>query len=129
MKLIFSDPDAPALFVDSAGLVQGANQAAQDLLHKTLENIVGQTGGAVMNCCNAALPDGCGKQEACTRCVLRNSVMDTHQTGNHHTRVKAVLPMDPGPPPQEMHLCVSTALHAGLVLVKVHELEMLSQAV
>lgn len=128
MKLIFADPEAPALFVDSAGLVQGANQAALDLLHKTLESIVGQTGGAVMNCCNAALPNGCGKQQACTQCVLRNSVMDTHQTGNSHLRVRAKLPVDPGPPPRDMQLLVSTAMHQGLVLVKVHELEMVNRA-
>jgi len=124
MKLIFTDPEAPVLFVDSSGLVQGANLAARGLLQKTLEDIVGQPGGNVMNCCNAAQPNGCGQQPPCQHCVLRNSVMDTHRTGNPHMKVQACLPMDPGPPPINMILCVSTALHQGLVLVKVHELEM-----
>ena len=123
MKLVFADTEAPVLFVDTQGLIQGANQPAQDVLHRTLEEIVGQRGGAVMGCHNASLPGGCGEQEACPLCVLRNSVMDTHETGQAHLRARAVLPVDPGPPPSEMAVCFSTALHQGLVLVKVHDME------
>jgi PAS domain-containing protein len=81
----------PVLVVDEQGVIALANQHALDILGKELNTVQGYKGGDAMECAYARLPGGCGKTEHCKACTIRNSVMETFDTGQSLLRVPAYL--------------------------------------
>jgi hypothetical protein len=79
----------PVLLVSSEGRVVTANRKGLSLLNKTPENVDAKLGGDVFGCRYAALPGGCGKTVHCKACTIRNTIMDTLQSGKSNMRVPA----------------------------------------
>lgn len=73
--------DLPVFIVDAEGRMAASNQTARDTLGKNDHEVTGLLGGEVMECKFARLPEGCGKTEHCLECTIRNTVMETHETG------------------------------------------------
>ena len=82
---------APVLVVDPQGEILFANKHALGLLGKDLEGVRGYKGGDAMECAYARLPGGCGRTEHCKACTIRNSVVETFNTGQSLLRVPAYL--------------------------------------
>jgi len=81
----------PVVVVDSERHVIGANRSAQEMLGKEESDFHGKLGGEVFDCHHASKPGGCGKQLHCEYCVVRRSVMHTHETGEAVDKKPATL--------------------------------------
>jgi PAS domain-containing protein len=81
----------PVVVVNAQGEVSLANQRALKMLGKSLDRVKGFKGGEAMECAHARLPGGCGNTVHCQACTIRNSVMETFETGRSLQRVPAYL--------------------------------------
>ena len=61
--------------------MKNSNEFGAKALNKTIDKIIGQPGGNVLNCVYSFLPEGCGKTEHCSGCAIRTAVMGIHNTG------------------------------------------------
>jgi PAS domain-containing protein len=104
-------------------VVEGANPAAQKVLGKAEEEMLGRRGGDVFDCAHASLPEGCGRTIHCSGCTIRNTVTDTYRNGTPHLRVPSTLTRGEADSPQSVRLHISTERVGGKVLLKVEGLE------
>ena len=111
--------DTPVLVVNGDGIVEMANAHARAILQKDLSQIVGQKGGDVFECTYARLPQGCGNTIHCTGCTIRRTVMHTHETGQSHTRVLAVLNWENADEKQQIPFLISTEKVRDAVLLRI----------
>jgi len=109
----------PILVVDSEGSIDCANKYARDILQKAPSEINGRKGGDVFECAYAKLPKGCGNTIHCDACTIRNTVMDTHVTGNPHIYTKAYLTQGTPDENQEIKFLISTQKVANIVLLRI----------
>jgi hypothetical protein len=68
-----------------------ANQSACELFNKDLMEIDGYRGGQVFDCIHSFSEAGCGLDENCADCKIKNAVVDTFASGNSHANVQTVL--------------------------------------
>ena len=111
--------DTPVLVVNGDGIVETANAQARAILQKDLSQIVGQAGGDVFECEYARLPEGCGNTIHCAGCAIRRTVMHTHETGQSHTRVPAVLNWEGTDEKRQIPFLISTEKVQNIVLLRV----------
>ena len=84
--------DRPALLMQSnPRQVVTANEKACELFGKALSQIEGHRGGQVFDCIHAFTEAGCGLDENCENCKIKNAVVDTFTTGNSHNSVHTIL--------------------------------------
>ena len=112
----------PVLTVTPEGTIGAANQEALKLLGKSPVNIQGFKGGDVFECENARLPGGCGQTVHCSGCTIRNTVMDTVQTGKPHRRVQAYLNQYSDSGSHRYDLLISTEKKGGVVFLNIEEM-------
>ena len=112
--------DWPAAVLDFAPLVSvivdhdlqviRANRAAAALADQPAEQMHGRRAGHALRCLNAlADPRGCGFGPSCGKCKVRETVLDTHATGEARCRVQARLPLRRDGEDGPVDLLVSTA--------------------
>jgi hypothetical protein len=70
----------------------------------------------------AKLPEGCGLTVHCSGCAIRNTVMDTVQTGKVHRFVPAYLNPNSDIESHRFELLISTERKGGVVFLKVEEM-------
>lgn len=102
-----------------------ANKEACNFLGKSIADVTGFTGGDVFECENARLPEGCGKTFHCSGCTIRNTVMDTVETGKANRKVKAYLNPQSLNESNRFELLISTEKIGGVVFLKVEEIQQL----
>jgi len=109
----------PIVVVNNRGNAETANKAARKILQKELPEIVGFTGGDIFECAYSKSPEGCGKTTHCSGCTIRNTVMDTFQSGNSHMEIKA--PLNQGTPEknEEVIYLISTEKVSDVVLLRI----------
>lgn len=112
----------PTVLVTEEGAVNSANSSALSLLGKRPAQIQGQQGGDVFECTYAELPEGCGKTVHCSGCTIRNTVMDTWETGEPHPRVPAYLQQSPSGEPGRLELLISTEKQGGMVFLRIEKM-------
>ena len=112
---------APVMMVDANSVVLGANREAAQALGHDASTMRGMRPGDAIHCVNANLPGGCGEQSVCIDCVLRNSVVHTHETGD--AVVHAATPHSDGgvAAPNGVTRAISTEKLGRVVLVRVDE--------
>ncbi len=99
------------VLVDKDRRVQNANDAALAFSRRSAEEIQGLCGGEALRCLYALDdPKGCGYGPCCDSCVVRNTVLDTFETGESHQGAKTRLPFMIGGKQRELDLSVSTVL-------------------
>ena len=81
----------PIYLVDNDGRIVTANNAAQKVHAKDLDQISGELGGDVMECIYAKNKGGCGNTVHCKGCTIRNNVNHTMETKQNLYRVSATL--------------------------------------
>lgn len=111
--------NAAVVVVDATGSVSSANKQARELLRKDLPEIEGFKGGDVFECAYANLPEGCGNTVHCDGCTIRNTVMDTFQTGKSHLKIPAYLIHGIPGNSQEIQYVISTEKVKDVVLVSI----------
>jgi hypothetical protein len=110
------------VLVTQEGAVNSANSSALSLLDKGQAEIQGKQGGDVFECMYAELPEGCGKTVHCSGCAIRNTVMDTWETGELHLRVPAYLQQSSGGVTTRLKFLISTQKKGGMVFLRIEEI-------
>lgn len=113
----------PVLVVDDDIAVVTGNTVAQRALGKSVISIRGYRGGDIITCEEAAKPGGCGKQQKCKGCVIRNSVNHTHRTGEPVTGAVAEQRILRDGRYVEQRFRISTARRGDVVLLRVDEVK------
>lgn len=81
----------PVFIVNDDARILAASSLGQELVGKDIDNIKDHLGGEVFECAYSKLPGGCGKTIHCKSCVIRNTVMDTLDSGEPQYRIPAIL--------------------------------------
>ena len=70
--------------------IEELNEAASRTFGLDRESVIQQRGGDVLHCLHALeTPEGCGRSESCTDCVIRNSILSCLAgQGVHRRRMK-----------------------------------------
>ena len=120
--------NAPVVIVTETGDIKTANKQAQELLQKKLSDIEGFMGGKVFECAYSKLPEGCGNTIHCSGCTIRNTVMDTFQSGISHKKKPAYLNVGDPEKPQKIDLLISTEKAGAVVFLRIDELRVKCEA-
>jgi PAS domain-containing protein len=82
--------DIAVIAVDANAAIQLANAAAERVLGWKMSDLQGTLAGNVIECVNAANPEGCGKHVNCAGCAIRGTVTATFADGQPRTGVEAM---------------------------------------
>jgi PAS domain-containing protein len=118
----------PVAVVDDDMRMIEANDLALTALGKTRDAAVGMRSGDVIECANAKLPGGCGRQVHCAACTLRNSVRETFETGEGFTEVPAWLRQDPAADnetPGKLRVLITTEKIGNVVMLRFDDIKKL----
>jgi hypothetical protein len=92
LKELIENIDAPILLMQpEPRQVYTANNKALELFAKKLSQIEGRRGGQVFDCIHAFSEAGCGKDENCENCKIKNAVVETFATGNSFENISVDL--------------------------------------
>ena len=114
--------DAPILAILPDAKVFTANQKAQNLLGKGLEQIQNYRGGEVIECHHAHFGAGCGFEVHCQSCTIRKTVLETFATGQSRIKVPAYPDLQIGAEVKTMSLLISTWKFGNFVLLQIDDL-------
>jgi hypothetical protein len=109
----------PVLLVESEPRILTGNKPACQLLGKELPQIEGHKGGEVIECAYASTPDGCGQDVHCKACTIRNTVLETFETGRSFLHVKAFPNIQFDQDTRTMSLEISTEKVGEVVLLRI----------
>jgi len=108
-KTSLSQLNHPALLMQSnPRQVVTANEKACELFGKDLSQIEGHRGGQVFDCIHSFTDAGCGLDENCENCKIKNAVVDTITTGNSHNSVHTILDIKKQNQTKQYEIQVST---------------------
>ena len=112
--------DAPILLMQpDPRQVHTANKKACELFEKDLSQIEGHRGGQVFDCVHAFTEMGCGKDENCEDCKIKNSIVDTFTSGKSYDGVSTVLEIKKNNSKKPYVLKVSTEKVGDLALIRI----------
>lgn len=114
--------DAPVMAIDQQGCLRTANQKVEKLLQKKLPEMEDQLGGDLMECAYAQLPGGCGNTKHCPACTIRNTVMNTYNTGRPHSGVHAILNRRSEQGIVPVRLQITTVKSRDIVILRIEEM-------
>ncbi|ADI74045.1 PAS/PAC sensor signal transduction histidine kinase [Methanohalobium evestigatum Z-7303] len=93
LKTIYENVPMVIMMVDSERRIFKVNKSAELFSGTTSDEMVGLRGGEALRCLNSlSNPDGCGFGQYCQECKVKNTVIDTFETGNNHYNVETSLP-------------------------------------
>ena len=107
---IFEDHPTPTIVVDADVRLLLVNREARKMLGHAGDGsqLLLRRGGDVLHCLNAEGPGGCGRQSACSGCVIRRSVGRALETGTLQ-RGRADFPARRGSQVVDISLVVNAA--------------------
>jgi len=90
LSAIYRNAPMVMMVVNSERRVQQVNGFATQFAGKDAEDMLGLRGGEALRCMHVLDdPKGCGFGEFCRQCVIRNTVLDTLETGETHLQEEA----------------------------------------
>ena len=104
-------------------LVVTANKRACELFDKDLIEIDGYRGGQVFDCIHSFTEAGCGLDENCEDCKIKNAVVDTFASGQSHTNVQTVLDIKKQEEIAPYAMVISTEKVGEFVLINIIKYE------
>lgn len=108
---IFENSPLIMFLVDRETRVCKLNKVAEVMMRRKEIEAIGLRGGEALRCVNSLDdPKGCGYSNACKKCIVRNTVLDTFQTGIAHSSVEAPMPYDSVTGMVNLWMLVSTTL-------------------
>jgi hypothetical protein len=114
--------DAPVVVMDRDCRVLGANTKALDLIGHPVDEIECVLCGPAIECAYSHLPQGCGNTEHCPACAIRQSIQQTHDTGEPLMRVPASDDIDTPDGIRRRRMTLSTEKAADIVLLRIDEM-------
>lgn len=109
LRSVFDAVPSPAFVVDRDVRILDANRAASLFMGDQPEKFLRQRAGDVLRCLQAAeAPNGCGTGEACTDCLVRNSVKQA-MDGYEAVRQRTAMQLVEGNGISELHLLVTAS--------------------
>ena len=112
--------DAPVLLMQgNPRQVVTANRQALTLFGKELEAVAGHRGGQVFDCVHSFTEAGCGKDQNCEGCSIKDAIVDTFTTGSPHQGVAATLQLKKDGATESRVVQVSTEKIGELALVRI----------
>ncbi|WP_167880939.1 ATP-binding protein [Methanococcoides sp. AM1] len=105
---IFKNVPFIAIIVNNDERVEFINRATTDALGKEGDKSFGLLGGELLGCVNSLIGDGCGKNEACSDCTLRNSLIHTFETGESIYKKEAEMNLETNDGVLTHNLTIST---------------------
>jgi len=131
LSAIYENTPTPILLVDKDRKIRKANAAALKAAGRDYDDMLGTRGGEALRCIHALDdPRGCGFGEACEKCAVRNTIMDTYNAGTPHKQVAAEITLNDTTPGKHYDLWVSTIpleLGERMVLVCLEDVTELKQ--
>jgi PAS domain S-box-containing protein len=124
---MFDNAPITLVLVDQDRRVRRANRVASELSGRSTEDMIGLRDGEALRCVYSLDdPEGCGYAPFCAECALRNTVLDTIETGRGHHRVEVELPLAREDGQEEKHFLVTTTpvtiSKSQLVLVSIEDI-------
>ena len=100
---------SPIFLVDDDVRIYGYNKAASELFGKEPEKVLRMGCGDALHCIHSAVDkNGCGGADACKKCVIRNSVNRTYDSGDiQRNKAKCIFNKDGKV--EEIYLIVTSA--------------------
>ena len=112
----------PVFLMTSEGRIVTANSAGFSALGKKPEDVDGKLGGEAFDCRYADLPGGCGQTVHCKSCTIRNTVMDTLQSGKSNIKVPAYPDLHHITGDYRIRFLITTERAAEAVLLRIDEI-------
>ena len=109
----------PVFLLDGDGVLHAANRSGCRLVDKEPDAMVDRLLGDIIECVNAGLPGGCGKTVHCTMCTLRNTLIETLETGQGTADVPATRNVNAPEGERPVHFLISTEQVDGHILMKI----------
>jgi PAS domain S-box-containing protein len=124
---MFDNAPITLVLVDQERRVRRVNRVASELSSRSAEDMIGLRDGEALRCVYSLdNPKGCGYAPSCTECALRNTVLDTFETGRGHHRVEVEIPLAREDGQEEKHFLVTTTpvtiSKSQLVLVSIEDI-------
>lgn len=110
LTAIYDNAPLMMLLVDGDRRIRKANRFALTFAGCSEQEMMGRCGGDALRCLHTlSNPAGCGLGRSCADCTLRETVLDTLETGENHNQVEARLPFAIDGKVQELTFLLSTA--------------------
>ncbi|MCF8026595.1 MAG: PAS domain S-box protein [Desulfobacteraceae bacterium] len=111
LTAIYENAPLIMMLVDKERKIRKANSFTSRFAGLSVEEIKDKRGGEALYCLHH-LEDsrGCGFGTQCEHCVVRNTVLDTFETGQSHSHLEASLPLMRQDEEKEYTFLVSTTL-------------------
>ncbi len=107
---IFEALPTVTLVVDPERRVREINMRGENFADRPREDMIGKRGGTALRCVHHLDdPKGCGFSSHCEDCTVRNTVLDSLETGESYFRKKAHLTVEKDDQEKEFDLKVSTS--------------------
>lgn len=109
---IFNNAAVILVLVNEEGRVVKINRATSNFTGQDEADIVNHLGGELFRCVHAFCNDKvvCGTGKACSKCSVRNAVLETLETGNSIHKRKGFLNIYANGKPKHIDLLISTTL-------------------
>lgn len=114
----------PVVAVNQNAEILGANHAMLGRVGDDFTSVHGKLIGKVMECAQARLPGGCGKQRHCRACAIRLAVEATMRTGTPLRQVPAYVDSEG----RRTRLRLTTVLEGGVVTIRFDEISDVAQS-
>ncbi len=121
------------MILDKERRVREVNGMAAKFARRSAEEMMGLRGGEALRCLHSLDdPKGCGFGLFCETCTVRNTVLETFNTGKSHHRLEAKLPFNLNGQSEEIHFLLSTVpltiSNEPMVLVCIEDITPLKRA-
>lgn len=109
LSAIFENIPVILLVVDHERRIKKFNDMALQFARRKPEEVIGLRGGEALRCLHSLDdPKGCGFGPFCESCPVRNTILETFNTGKSYHRVESKLPLDLNGKTEEIHFFLST---------------------
>ncbi len=96
-----------------------ANAKACDLFAKNLSQIEGHRGGQVFDCIHSFTEAGCGKDQNCEDCKIKNAVVETFSAGTSSNGVRTILDIENNNKTTPYEIQIATEKIGDFALVRI----------
>lgn len=122
LVLFLESLDVPVLVLEPEPRVLSGNTKARSLLGHNIGSINKHRIGSLISCTHATKPGGCGNQEACGVCNIRNTLLDTAQTGRSHSNIPEIREVNNRGTQELLHIEFSTEKVGSYLLLRIDSL-------
>ncbi|WP_462273503.1 PAS domain-containing sensor histidine kinase [Methanohalophilus sp.] len=111
LEAIYKNAPIVMMLLDNERRIRKINDYGAKFIESSAKYLMGLRAGEALRCLHHLDdPGGCGYGPFCDGCTVRNTVVETFETGNPHDMVEATLPISVEGKEKELTFLVSTSL-------------------